>query len=59
MLVPDLEKEFLRHQCGILKTSFRVNMLRDGYSGVEIDNLLSDIEKTAILRSGYDPSKND
>lgn len=59
MLVPDLEKEFLRHQCGILKASFRVNMLRDGYSGVEIDNLLSDIEKTAILRSGYDPSKND
>ena len=57
MLVPDLEKEFLQCHVGTLKTALRVNLLRHGYSGIEIDDLLIEIEKSAMLRSGYDPSK--
>lgn len=59
MFVSNLEKEFLHCYIGALKSSIRINMLRHGYSGSEIDDLLIEIEKNAMLRSGYDHPKTE
>lgn len=55
MLVPDLEKEYLHIENGMLKTAFRVNMLRAGYSGTEISDMLDFINKQAKEKVNYDP----
>lgn len=59
MLVPDLENEYLCMENGMLKTAFRVNMLRAGYSGAEINDMLNLINKQAKEKVNYDPSKNE
>lgn len=43
----------------MLKTAFRVNMLRAGYSGAEINDMLNLINKQAKEKVNYDPSKNE
>jgi len=43
---------------GMLKTAFRVNMLRAGYSGAEINDILNSINQQAREKVEYD-SKQD
>ena len=45
MLVPDLEKKLLEIEIGMLRSAFRINFLRHGYSGTEIDEMLDNINK--------------
>jgi hypothetical protein len=47
MLVPDIEKKLLEIEIGMLRSAFRINFLRHGYSGTEIDEMLDNINRRA------------
>jgi len=43
---------------GMLKTAFRINMLKAGYSGAEINDMLDFINQQAKEKVEYDSKQN-